>query len=75
MKSRTGTLLTLDAFGTLFTPRAPIAKQYADAARRRGLGGFSNDDVGSSFRMSELGHFDAIVSTARRTGFADPGVR
>lgn len=66
MKAKTGTLLTLDGFGTLFTPREPIAKQYGDAARRRGLRGFSNDDVGSSFRKSELGHMDAIVLTAGR---------
>ena len=66
MKSKRGTLLTLDAFGTLFTPREPIAKQYGDAARRRGLRGFSDDDVGSSFRKSELGHIDAIVLTARQ---------
>ncbi|KAL8795445.1 MAG: hypothetical protein Q9195_002034 [Heterodermia aff. obscurata] len=64
MRSKPGILLTLDAFGTLFTPREPIAKQYGDAARRRGLRGFSNDDVGSSFRKCELGHIGAIVSTA-----------
>lgn len=66
MKSKTRTLLTLDAFGTLFTPREPIAKQYGDAARRRGLRGISNDDVGSSFRKSELGHIGATVLTAGR---------
>ena len=74
MKSKTGILLTLDAFGTLYTPREPIAKQYGDAARRRGLRGFSDDDVGSSFRKSELDHIDATVLTCS-TGYADAGVR
>ena len=43
-------LVTFDAFGTLFTPKEPIPKQYGDAARRRGLSGFTNEDVGESFR-------------------------
>ena len=55
MKSKPFLLLTLDAFGTLFIPREPIAKQYGDVARRYGLTGFSNEDVNSSFRKGELG--------------------
>ena len=56
MKSKPSLLLTLDAFGTLFIPREPIAKQYGDVARRHGLTGFSNEEVSLSFRKGELGH-------------------
>ena len=55
MKSKPSLLLTLDAFGTLFVPREPIAKQYGDVARRYGLTGFINEDVSSSFRKGGLG--------------------
>ena len=47
-------LLTLDAFGTLFVPREPIAKQYSDVARRYGLKGVSDKEVGLSFRRGKL---------------------
>ncbi|KAI9762704.1 MAG: hypothetical protein M1840_001171 [Geoglossum simile] len=36
-RQRARLLLTLDAFGTIFTPREPVAKQYLDVARRLGL--------------------------------------
>ena len=45
-------MLTLDAFGTLITPREPIAKQYAEAARRHGLAGFSEEDIAKDFRVA-----------------------
>lgn len=53
-------LLTFDAFGTLFTPRETIGKQYAEVARKHGLSGFTNDQIESSFRAafkSEAGRF------------------
>lgn len=50
MKLRRSTLLTFDAFGTLITPREPIAKQYADAATRHGLSGFTEHDIDQRFR-------------------------
>lgn len=43
-------VLTFDAFGTLFTPREPIAKSYADTARKYGLSGFTDDEIASAFR-------------------------
>lgn len=43
-------ILTFDAFGTLFTPREPIGKSYARIARKHGLGGFTDDQIESSFR-------------------------
>ena len=43
-------VLTVDAFGTLFTPREPIAKQYSHVARKHGLSGFTDEEVGTSFR-------------------------
>ena len=50
MSQRRRLLVTFDAFGTLFTPREPIAKSYADAARKCGISGFTDDQVASSFR-------------------------
>ena len=43
-------LLTFDAFGTLFTPREPVSKQYGNVARQYGLQGFTDDDINASFR-------------------------
>ncbi|KAI9678901.1 MAG: hypothetical protein M1829_001886 [Trizodia sp. TS-e1964] len=37
--ARSSLLLTFDAFGTLFAPREPIARQYLDVAARFGIGG------------------------------------
>lgn len=48
-------LVTFDAFGTLFTPRKPISKQYGEVARQYGLQGFSDDDISISFREGEHG--------------------
>ncbi|CAD6570683.1 MAG: hypothetical protein ASARMPREDX12_003811 [Alectoria sarmentosa] len=45
-------MLTFDAFGTLFTPREAIGKQYAEVARRHGLSGFTDDQITSSFRQA-----------------------
>ncbi|EGP88602.1 uncharacterized protein MYCGRDRAFT_39565 [Zymoseptoria tritici IPO323] len=45
-------LLCFDAFGTLFTPRHPIAQQYGDVARSLGLGPFTNDDIAKSFKAA-----------------------
>ena len=50
VRLRSPTLLTLDAFGTLFSPKEPIAKQYGDVARSLGLQGFSDEEVGAAFR-------------------------
>ena len=44
-------VLTVDAFGTLFTPREPIAKQYGDVARKHGLSGFTDEEIEKSFRV------------------------
>lgn len=46
-------ILTLDAFGTLFRPREPVFKQYADLARRHGLSGFTDEQVGQSFKNGQ----------------------
>ena len=42
-------LLCFDAFGTLFTPKAPIAEQYGEIARRHGLSGFSDQQIKDAF--------------------------
>lgn len=49
-------VLTLDAFGTLFTPREPIAQQYGYVARRHGLSGFTDEQVGTTFRAGNPKH-------------------
>ncbi|KAK6435762.1 hypothetical protein LTR95_008047 [Oleoguttula sp. CCFEE 5521] len=45
-------LLCLDAFGTLYTPKAPIATQYSEVAKSLGLSGFSDADLTKSFRAA-----------------------
>ncbi|OQO01409.1 hypothetical protein B0A48_12964 [Cryoendolithus antarcticus] len=45
-------LLCLDAFGTLYTPKAPIATQYSEVAKSLGLSGFSEADLTNSFRAA-----------------------
>ena len=49
MSARKRLVLTFDAFGTLFTPRAPIGKQYADIAKKHGLRGFTAQEIGENF--------------------------
>lgn len=46
-------LLTFDAFGTLFTPRLPIAAQYALAAQEHGLAGVNEADVRVAFKEGD----------------------
>ena len=48
--SKRNLLICFDAFGTLFTPKRPVAQQYAEVARSLGLGGFSDDEVQESFK-------------------------
>ncbi|KAF2761264.1 haloacid dehalogenase [Pseudovirgaria hyperparasitica] len=51
-KQRPNLFLAFDAFGTLFAPKEPIAKQYSDIARRHGLSGFSDEEIKSSFHTA-----------------------
>ncbi|CAD0114351.1 unnamed protein product [Aureobasidium uvarum] len=44
-------LLCVDAFGTLFRPRSPIAEQYGSVARRMGVK-ISDDEVAKSFKAA-----------------------
>lgn len=45
-------LLSFDAFGTLFTPKAPIATQYGEIAKFHGLAGFTDDELNASFKRA-----------------------
>ncbi|KAK5128447.1 hypothetical protein LTR85_003115 [Meristemomyces frigidus] len=45
-------LLCFDAFGTLFSPKRPIAQQYGEVARSLGHRGFTDDQVHDSFRTA-----------------------
>ncbi|KAI9843148.1 MAG: hypothetical protein M1837_006601 [Sclerophora amabilis] len=45
-------LITFDAFGTLFVPRLPIARQYGDVAARHGLPRFDEHELEQSFRRA-----------------------
>ena len=47
-------LLTLDAFGTLFTPRQPIAQQYGHVATDLGFPPIPEDELQASFRTGGL---------------------
>ena len=53
--SKRNLLICFDAFGTLFKPKRPIQQQYGEVARSLGLGGFSDEDVNSSFKAGEQG--------------------
>lgn len=44
-------LLTFDAFGTLYTPNEPIAKQYCDVAKRFGYD-FEEEQLQESFKTA-----------------------
>lgn len=47
-------LLTFDAFGTLFTPKESIGKQYLELARRHGLNTLDCEiKISNSFRDGE----------------------
>lgn len=51
-KMKRNLLLCVDAFGTLFRPRSPIAEQYGTVARGMGVQ-ISDDEVAKSFRSGE----------------------
>lgn len=46
-------LLCVDAFGTLFRPRSPIAEQYGSVAREMGVK-ISDDEVAKSFKNGQF---------------------
>lgn len=50
--SKRNLLICFDAFGTLFTPRKPVAQQYSEVARSFGLAGFTEDDIAKSFKAA-----------------------
>jgi hypothetical protein len=63
--SKKNLFICFDAFGTLFTPRKPVAQQYSEVARTFGLGGFSDDDIAKSFKEGTnilLFHYHRTVS-------------
>lgn len=60
-------LICFDAFGTLFTPKLPIAKQYGNVARSFGLtGSFTDEDVGRAFKVGEADSFFSFDSSFER---------
>lgn len=52
--SKKNLLICFDAFGTLFKPRQPIAKQYAEVATALGLRDISEDAVEKAFKNGML---------------------
>jgi hypothetical protein len=52
-KMKRNLLLCVDAFGTLFRPRSPIAEQYGSVARGMGVQ-VSDDEVAKSFKSGEF---------------------
>ena len=65
-------VLTFDAFGTLFTPREPIGQSYADAARRHGLSGFTNDQIASTFRDAFKQEQNKAPNYGKQVGMEPP---
>lgn len=51
--SKKNLLLCLDAFGTIFSPKRPIAEQYAEVARTFGIESDAKD-VGASFKKGKF---------------------
>jgi hypothetical protein len=45
-------LLCVDAFGTLFRPRSPIAEQYGQVARDMGIK-ISDEDIAREFKSGK----------------------
>ena len=72
MPARERLILTFDAFGTLFKPREPIAKSYADTARSCGLSGFTNDQIASSFRDAFKEESRRAPNYGKKIGMAAP---
>ncbi|GME63518.1 haloacid dehalogenase [Neofusicoccum parvum] len=51
--SQKNLLIAFDAFGTLFTPRAPIGTQYGEIARKHGIcKDVSDDEIMNSFKKA-----------------------
>src|SRR3569833_2399422 len=61
-------LLCIDAFGTLFKPKLPVPQQYSEVARRCGLGGFSDEQLQSSFRTAFKSQAKAYPNYGRSAG-------
>jgi hypothetical protein len=66
--SKKNLLICFDAFGTLFTPRKPVAQQYSEVARSFGLGGFSDDDIAQSFKKAFKHESKTNPNYGKRTG-------
>ncbi|KZF22474.1 HAD-superfamily hydrolase [Xylona heveae TC161] len=49
--ARKSLLLAFDAFGTLFTPKEPVPKQYGEVARKYGVS-VTDDEIQQSFRLA-----------------------
>ena len=66
--SKKNLLICFDAFGTLFTPRKPVAQQYSEVARSFGLGGFSDDDIAQSFKKAFKHESKTNPNYGKKTG-------
>ena len=51
IRQRRRLVLTLDAFGTLFAPRAPINQQYAAIAKDLGMSHIDPDKLDTTFKQ------------------------
>lgn len=52
-RSKRNLLICFDAFGTLFTPKRPVAQQYAEVASSLGPRKFTEDEVQKSFYVGK----------------------
>ncbi|KAK4038875.1 hypothetical protein C8A01DRAFT_17109 [Parachaetomium inaequale] len=69
---RRNLLLCFDAFGTLFSPKRPIAEQYAAVARQCGLDGFGTEDVQASFKAAFSSETKAHPNYGKASGMGAP---
>ncbi|KAL9094738.1 MAG: hypothetical protein Q9165_003008 [Trypethelium subeluteriae] len=65
-------LVCFDAFGTLFTPKSPIPRQYSEVARRHGVYGFSEDQLGSAFKKAFKEESKERPNYGKAVGMAAP---
>lgn len=61
-------LICFDAFGTLYTPKRPVAMQYGEVARSLGLGGFTDEDLNKSFKAAFKNETKLHPNYGRATG-------
>jgi REG-2-like HAD superfamily hydrolase len=61
-------LIALDAFGTVFSPRAPVAVQYVDVVRAYGITHVDSDQLAPAFKEVFKNQWHEFPNYGKRTG-------